>query len=273
MSCMLTGVASGQPEFTAPIERVIGELRRRFSGSLIAYYVGGSVARGEALPYHSDVDSFAILGAEPTADDRAWKGSIEEAVRRDHPQVKDYHINLWSRYFMRNETLLFIFRYNAHLAFGRDVVTECERQGDRIPSPNGAWAKKRIGWMEKCFDGLVRNDFPAELYGGAIPSVISAEHANDFYISRKLARNYMLLDGAYYLMAKNAFKTFAISDVMPNLQRLLPQWKTELEITCLALMRCNELRISPIPYRRMIVPVVRNFIDDIARTVITGPEG
>jgi len=110
----------------------------------------------------------------------------------------------------------FILRYNAIRLYGVDIIAELEKEGTNTARPSKETAKSRIRWMRRNIEGAVRGELPQELFP-KLPD-------DPFLATRKLARNFILVEGAHLLMADNAFCGFRQNDVLAKLKALYPQW-------------------------------------------------
>jgi len=62
-----------------------------FGTRLRAIYLTGSVANGEAVPGHSDVDWFTFLDEAPSETDLAWCTELQQRLAARYPEAKDFH--------------------------------------------------------------------------------------------------------------------------------------------------------------------------------------
>lgn len=206
-----------QDEF-APAGQAAMELyEARFGKRLRAVYLAGSLACGEALAGISDMDIFAFVSCELDASDLQWRAQSEQALAGRFPRVEEFHLNTNSCEHLAKEwSWRFILRYNSVLLKGDDVVTELEQRGVPTPAPSTELAKDRIPWLRKCFEGAMAGGVPTELY---------TPPDNPYLATRKLARNFVNVEGAYPLMVDSAFISFRRQDVLGQLRKLYPQWE------------------------------------------------
>ena len=216
-----------QKEFRPAVDNALELCKQRFSGRLEAVYVGGSVAVGEAWPGESDVDWFMFLVDEPTEAERSWCKETEKALASRFPSAKEFHLNVYPTSFLVTEThmMKFIFKHNSVCLHGHGHLARIENAGGPIPAPSLELARGRLGWVKRCVNGLAEARLPDELFQGAIPSDMSQLTPSDFLASRKIIRNFVLLEGAYILMLTDDFKSFRQDDVLPRLAALYQRWQ------------------------------------------------
>ena len=230
----------------------------RFQGILKSFYISGSIASGEGLPGVSDTDCFLFFDEEPQEEDLSWCKAKGEALEKQYPVVKDYHLSLFSATRLRKEAAWrFILRYNAICLHGVDLISELEKEGIETTRPSKEMAKSRVNWMRKNIEGAVRGELPKEL----IPRL-----SNDPFLAiRKLSRNFILVEGAHLLMADNAFCGFRQDDVLAKLKTLYPQWASIFNRTETILEDPHIAGVTPDDYIAEIAPFCLWSIERIER--------
>lgn len=109
------------------------------------------------------------------------------------------------------------------LCFGNDIVKELDHSGCEKFEPNTEMAKGRLDFARQCFRQALNHKQP--MCTGEIP-------ADTYYASIKYARYFVIIEGAYFLMSQNEFKSFEKSDVLNKLYKYADGFKKELDRTC-----------------------------------------
>lgn len=82
-----------QPEFSELVDALLKRLTAQFGARLHSVYLYGSVARGQARPYHSDLDVSLLLSAPSTEDQPVFK-AIAAGLAADYPVVSKVDLDL-----------------------------------------------------------------------------------------------------------------------------------------------------------------------------------
>ena len=248
-----------QETYRPAVRDALDACRARFGEGLSAVYLSGSVAFGEAWLGASDVDFFGFLSDEPTDADDAWRRHVEKRLAERYPQAaKEFHLTLRSVGFLKAEAQgwKFILRYNAARLYGKDLLEEFEADGVVVAEPDAASAKSRLGFARRGLEGLKCGRLPNELFRTEFPVDLSQWRDDDLLITRKLARYFVLVEGAYVLMIDGEFRSFRQEDVLAPLVRLYPQWTALVE----AVRRINagpfQPGVSPRAFARQVIPFV-----------------
>lgn len=252
-----------QKEYQPAIQDALKQCIQFFNDRLEAVYVAGSVATGEAWPGESDVDWFMFLREEPKPEDKSWCKGKETVLVSRYPAAREFHLNLYSTEFLKNEKMLmkFILRYNSLCLLGDKHLDAIEAAGAAIPKPTKQLAKNRLGWVKQCADGLASRKLPDDLFQGAIPSDFSRLSAEHFLASRKLVRNFVLLEGAHLLMLTGNFQSFQQKDVLRKLAVIYPQWSELLDTAAGILKDPFAAKITPETVRKRVLPFVKWVIE------------
>ena len=184
---------------------------------------------------------------EPTEWDQSWCKKTGEALSARFPAAKAFHLNLHPSDFLRTENSLmkFIFRYNSACLHGEGLLARIEKDGASIPPPSAQLARSRIGWLKRCVANLENGRVPDELFQGAVESEVARLSHTDFLASRKVLRNFVLLEGAYALMLTGDFTSFRCDVVLPRLAKLCPQWQSLIHMTTAVLNDPFAAGVSP----------------------------
>lgn len=207
-----------QPGFGALLSAVDAACVRRFGPRLLAAYVAGSVASGEAWPGSSDLDWFMFIRNKPTPADRSWRHRMQERLPARFPIVSKVHLNVVPLDRLAREPYWrFILRYNSVRLRGADLVARLGRAGHRTRRPSRALAKARLRFVRKCL---------AEAMAGRRVPALGELPCDRALATRKLVRNFVLVEGAHLLMATGAFESFKKADVLRGLRRAAPKWRS-----------------------------------------------
>ncbi len=256
-----------QKEFKPAIEECFACCRNRFGEKLLSCYVAGSVGSGEAWAGYSDVDWWAFVEDESGAPDTLWRRDCESDLSVKYPFIKDFHLNCHPVTTLKKETFWrFILKYNSLLYWGTDVISDLEKVGISTPVPSPEIVKTRLWWVRDCVKGLNEGVFPDSLFADAIPSKLDEMEETNFQASRKLARNFILTEGAYLLMASGHFSSFRTSDILPRLALVFPQWCKLFEMSERILNDPVEAGISP----RRLVQEIKPYVNWMIRETDQG---
>jgi hypothetical protein len=211
-----------QDEFRPAIEHALELCLSRFGGQLKTVVLGGSVAFDEALAGISDVDWFAFISDEPTDADMQWQAETKQLLERAYPVVSEFGFGVFSvDHLRKQDSWQFIIKYNSVKLYGVDIISELEAEGIETPPPTIDILKSRISWTESMWQYAV---------DGSIPEKLFKTPTNPFLTSRKIARYFILLEGAYLLMIDGGFTSFRQRDVLAGLRRLHPEWKAVYDL-------------------------------------------
>lgn len=207
-----------QDEFRDLVDAADAACAARFGPRLRGAYLAGSMAFGEAWPGASDLDWFMYLQGEPTRADKAWQRRARKRLETRFPVAAEVHLNLFSLDRLRRDTFSrFIIRYNTVRVRGTNLIAELAREGIRTPRPSRKLAKGRLGFVRQCWE--------ATLAGRCPPSLQDPLPADPFLTTRKLARNYVIVEGAFALMTLGSFTSFKQKVVLRGLRQASPQWR------------------------------------------------
>ena len=226
-----------QPEFRGLVRAADERCLTRFGARLAAAYLAGSVAAGEAWPGASDLDWFVFLHDEPTHADKAWRRRVQKRLEKEFPAASEVHLNLYSEERLRSEAFWrFIFRYNGNRIRGDNLIAAFERQGIRTPRPSRKLAKSRLPFVRQCL---------SDALSGKCPAALAELPTDPFLASRKLARCFVIVEGAFALMCRGTFESFSQKAVLQGLRGTTRRWRR--------LLRKTEAILAD-PYRAGIRP-------------------
>ncbi len=213
-----------QKEFTTLVEDATMLCKNYFTEKLLAIYLHGSIAMGDAIPYVSDLDYYIVISGEPVHKDKQWLEQTENELQQKHSIVNGVHLSVHSIIDLTKDKFArFVLKYNSMLYFGNDIVKELDNSGCEKFEPNAEMAKGRLAFAKQCFEQALNNKQP--MCTGEIPT-------DTYYASRKYARYFVVIEGAYFLMSKNDFKSFEKGDVLNKLYKYAHEFEKELDMTC-----------------------------------------
>ncbi len=199
-----------QQEFKPLVEDAEYRCQTYFAERLTAAYLHGSIDKHDAVPGISDLDYFLIVADELQEKDRLWLRETEAALQLRYSMVNGVHLTAHSVEMLKGDSFaLFALKYNATLRIGTDIdklpaLSDCE-----IPLPDKHMARSRLEFAKKCYEDALKQLQPA--CTGEIPE-------DTYYAARKYARYFVVIEGAYFLMSQNRFRSFAKEDVLMGLR-------------------------------------------------------
>ena len=247
-----------QPGFNELVISAREHCVRRFGPRLRAAYVAGSVASNEAWPGASDLDWFALLEDEPSAADKSWRIRTQRKLEHRFPVAKEVHLNLFSMDWLRREAFSrFILRYNSVRIAGANVVAELAREGFPTPRPSLKLAKQRLPFVRRCL---------SETLAGRCPPALAGLPDDPCLASRKLARNFVLVEGAFILMAVGVFRSFKQQAVLDGLRSRWGRWSGLSDMCERILTDPHKAAIHPGRLMRRVGPFIEWGIGLIERS-------
>lgn len=245
-----------QPEFVDLVAKLSDLCARRFGVRLAGSYLSGSVPLGEAWPGASDVDWFTFLSDEPTSADRSWSRRWQRNLQQRYPAAAEVHLNLFPLQKLREEASWgFILRYNSERVLGEDVIARLADEGLEIVTAGPEVARSRLPFARRCLD---------EALAGRCPPALATIPANPYLASRKYARLFVIVEGAYLLMSRGEFRSFRQPDVVSGLRRVASDWERLLETTEQILADPYRAGVRPDELLAELGPFVAWMLQDIA---------
>ncbi len=247
-----------QEEFRALVEETVSMCREYFGRKLIAVYLHGSINYGDAIPGVSDMDCCVVLGEIPCPEDKEWLCKSIDKLQKRFPAAEGIHITTYTVDNLRaDKWTRFMLKYNASLYAGIDIVEMLDSESIDKLYPDLQIARARLGFARKCFEDALNGKQPA--CTGEIPQ-------NTYYAARKFARYFVVIEGAYWLMSQNKFKSFAKEDVLSGLKENCKQFEDIFELTDSILRDPVDAGIGHVTYLKRIEP----FVEWIFESISTG---
>ena len=199
-----------QKEFLLLVEELENECKAYFAERLISAYIHGSVDKQDAIYGVSDLDYYLVVSGDISSEDIQWQGEITEQLQHRYDAVDEIHLTVQSvEGLMRDSFTRFILSYNATLRMGNRIESIPEYQHCQWVEPDKHLAKMRLSFAQQCFKDALSRRKPE--CTGEIPK-------NTYYAARKLARYFVIIEGAYFLMTRNRFCGFDKESVLSGLR-------------------------------------------------------
>ena len=246
-----------QPEFRDLVDEALGAAREWLGQRFLAAYLHGSVEKGDAVPGVSDLDLAFIASQRDREEDGAWLRGLCDSLEREYPVIDEAHITLMSLNELReNRFARFAYTVNASRIAGEDAAAALNAEDEQRYLPDKRMAKMRLGFAKQCFEDALEGKTPA--CTGPLP--VNAHDA-----VRKLARYFVVIEGAYFLMARGRFQSFYADDVLKRLAEEAGGFAEEIELARCVLVYSAEAGIKPQTLLRRIEPLVRWMFEEIEK--------
>lgn len=237
-----------QEEFKPLVEDAATACKNYFGEKLLALYLHGSIAMGDAIPYVSDLDTYIVISEELGNDDKHCIEQMEKELQRKHSVAKEIHLSVHSVIdLVKDKFARFVLKYNSALYFGNDIGQELDKSGYEKFEPNAEMAKGRLAFARQCFDQALNKKRP--MCTGEIPT-------DTYYASRKYARYFVIVEGAYFLMSQNEFASFEKEEVLNKLYKYAEEFREELDMTSKILKAPERAGITHDEFLKRIRPLV-----------------
>lgn len=244
-----------QKEFSPVVEETSILCRDYFTEKMLALYLHGSIAAGDAVPYVSDLDCCIVISEDLTRKDRQYLERMEKELQQKHPFINGIHLSVHSvKELAKDKFARFALKYNSMLYLGIDIARQLDENGCERFEPDAAMAKGRLAFARQCFEQALNNEQP--VCTGEIPE-------DTFYASRKYARYFVIIEGAYFLMSQNKFQSFAKEDVLEQLYKHTDGFEKELDMTRGILENPKKAGVVREEFLRRIRPFVMWMFDRI----------
>lgn len=244
-----------QSEFVTVVKEATEECKRYFKDSFCTAYLHGSIALNDAVPYVSDMDYYLVVSKSVDRMDREYIAKLENTLQSKYPIVNGVHINVHSIDELKEDKFArFILRYNSVVCGGNDIVRELENVGCERMLPNADTARGRLDFARQCFSKALCGERPDNT--GDIPE-------NIFYAARKLARYFVIIEGAYFLMTLGKFSSFEKEAVLRGLREAAEGYENILDITERVLFDPVKTGMGHFEYLTIIKPLVEYMFDKI----------
>lgn len=212
-----------QKEFQPLVDDAIMRIRKYFSKRFLAAYLHGSLNYGDAIPNISDMDCYIVIKDDLNDDDKAWISDTENSLQNKYPIINGVHLSTHSAEEVKKDAYTrFMLKYNSSLYDGADIVEAFNTEEFGIIKPDKSAAKMRLKFAKQCF---------ADALNGKQPACTGELPENTYYIARKFARYFVIIEGAYWLMSINKFNSFKKEQVLIDLKENCSEFNNVLDLT------------------------------------------
>lgn len=114
-----------RPEYQKLIGQLLALARSYFKDDFVAYYLLGSVGRGEDIPYVSDIDTIVIINRDATKKDIEWAFLIAQKEQINYKKLYRIDLGICSLneiYDPQNQNLQLIFKTDGLLISGKEIT-------------------------------------------------------------------------------------------------------------------------------------------------------
>lgn len=212
-----------QPEFKPVVDEALARCKAYLNVDFLAAYLHGSVNLGDAVAGVSDLDLFVVTKKEPSDADRAWLETLCQALRERYRVIDEAHIALTSEESLRADRFSrFALTFNAALLDGVDVAAKFTKDEPDSYLPDKRIAQMRLGFARQCLCDVLAGKQSAST--GPLPE-------NTCYAARKYARYFVVIEGAYFLMSRGRFTSFAPETVLGQLEKEAQEYAEAIALT------------------------------------------
>lgn len=189
-----------QSEYIPLVNELENECRLHFADRLVSAYVHGSIDKQDAVYGVSDLDYYIVVAEDIKTEDLKWREEIKTQLQQRFDIVDEVHLTMRSVEALKDDPYTrFILSYNATLRMGQAIECIPVYQNCECYSPSKEVAKMRLSFAMQCFAEALQQKQPQ--CTGKLPS-------DTYYAARKLARYFIIVEGAYFLMTRNRFCGF-----------------------------------------------------------------
>ena len=247
-----------QKEFVPLVEDSIACCCKYFGSRIIAVYLHGSICSGDAIPGISDLDSYIVINDNLTNTDKDFLQDLEWNLQKKYTIVDGVHLSVHTMDELKSDKFTrFILIHNSTLYKGTDIVRTIDSNCKDRYKADKQTAKLRLSFARKCFEDALNGKEPA--CTGEIP-------VNTYYAARKFARYFIIIEGAYFLMSLNQFRSFKKECVLSQLKKDLNEYDKVLTLTEKVINNPIETGIKHDDYLKMIQPVVDIMFERIEKS-------
>lgn len=245
-----------QKEFQPLVDDAIMRVRKYFSKRFLAAYLHGSLNYGDAIPNISDMDCYIVIKDDLNDDDKAWISDTENNLQNKYPIINGVHLSTHSAEEVKKDAYTrFMLKYNSSLYEGDDIVKVFNTEEFGIIKPDKNVAKMRLKFAKQCF---------ADALNGKQPACTGELPENTYYIARKFARYFVIIEGAYWLMSINKFNSFKKEQVLLDLKENCSEFNNVLDLTEKVLLNPVEAGIPHEEFLAKISPFMLMMFESIS---------
>ena len=245
-----------QKEFQLLVDEAMMLVKEYFSERFLAAYLHGSLNYGDAIPNISDMDCYIVIKNYLNDNDKAWISDNENKLQNKYPIINGVHLSTHSAEEVKKDAYTrFILKYNSSLYDGVDIAEIFNTEEFGAIKPDKGVAKSRLKFAKQCFDDALNGRQPA--CTGELPK-------NTYYIARKFARYFVIIEGAYWLMSIDRFNTFEKEQVLMNLRENCSEFNDVLDLAEKVLLNPVKSGISHEEFLIKISPFMQMIFERIS---------
>ncbi len=245
-----------QKEFRPLVDNAIRSVKEYFGERFLAAYLHGSLNYGDAVPNISDMDCYIVIRDNLSDIDKKWISDTENNLQNKYPIINGIHLSTHALEEVKKDAYTrFMLKYNSSLYDGVDIVEFFDTEEFGAIKPNKKLAKSRLKFAKQCF---------ADALDGRQPECTGELPENTYYIARKFARYFIIIEGAYWLMSINKFNSFKKEQVLKDLRENCSEFSDVLDLTEKVLLSPVETKISHEEFLDEIRPFMLMMFESIS---------
>ncbi len=146
-----------QLDWRKPIEIILEAYQNHFQGKLYSVYLRGSVVRGLAVPFVSDIDTFALVESDSFIrwEKATIQPTVEATIQNKFPFIKGVEMNIASfekDFSQRNPRLAMVLKTQSLCILGNDISNQLPRYQTIDLCLNSQWLEADLDDFQKKLD-------------------------------------------------------------------------------------------------------------------------
>ena len=121
----ISSLSKVKPEYRELLNELKTRVDNRFTTDLIAYYLLGSIGRGDDKPNISDMDTEIVIKRKITDEDKAWLKKVKAEIEPKYPTLERLDIDLIEEKEFNEpgiDKFKFILKTDSVLICGQDIT-------------------------------------------------------------------------------------------------------------------------------------------------------
>ena len=217
----------------------------------------GSIDKQDAIPGLSDLDYFLLVRDLVLPEDETWINEMKQLLQARYREIDEIHLTVKPVADLSDDPFTrFILSQNAALRMGIPIEEIKAYKACIWYYPDSCISKMRLAFARDCFHSALKGKQVA--CTGGIPE-------NAYYAARKLARYFVVIEGAYFLMTRGAYRGFDKENVLLGLHEEVPQFSQQIEMASRVLSNPIEAGVTGKAFLQQIQPMVEWMFDEIKR--------
>jgi Nucleotidyltransferase domain len=212
--------AKVKPEYQNLLLQLSERVKKHFSSELYAYYLLGSVGRGEEISGVSDLDTVILLGRSLVDKDEAWEKEIQLEFEPQYPHLSRLDISCMEEQELNDintERLRFIFKTDSVLICGQEITSNFSSYPPGLELAKILNADYRQG-LETILKDILEPDEEDSHNNNYVMEYVR-------WLSKKVLRLALGL-----IMINEKFYTRNIQEISHKFSELYPQYQTQSTI-------------------------------------------